>query len=153
MHKRRRVQHPIDSVHASSKAVTQQHLKEESDINYIVSRARRGIPPTNVRAVGEFRDNYDSPESLTDAYARVERAEEAFSSLPARARDELGNDPRNLLKATPEFFSRHGLITPKEEPEAPPQARQESEGGRPSGKPKASSKAPKAPIPDDDDQE
>lgn len=121
MRKRVRVTHPTDSPFASEKAVTQQHLVEAADINAIVAKARRGIAPTNVRdpSSGRFADLGDSPQDLTEAYARVQRAEEAFASLPARARDELGNDPRKLLQADGEFFVRHGLAELVQPPEAP----------------------------------
>lgn len=108
---RRRVSHPATSEFASPKAVTQQHLREASDINGIVARARRGIAPTNVRPPGRFADVSDSPESLTEAFLSVDRAITSFNELPALARDELGNDPRRLLEASPEFMLRHGLVT------------------------------------------
>lgn len=151
---RQRIHHPVSSPFASPKAVVQQHMKQESDINQIVERARRGIPPTNVRSPGVFADVSNTPQDLTAAFSQVESAWEAFNTLPARARDELSNDPRRLASANADFFIRHGLTVPKEEPQAKPGAHQESEGGRPSGKeakPPKASKKPSTPEPEAQD--
>lgn len=120
MRNRRRITNPSKSPFSSPKAVVQQHMAAESDINQIVARARRGIAPTNVReGQPRYLDLSDSPQSLTEAYERVQAAEDAFYSLPARARDELGNDPVALLSANREFFERHGLLSPVEAVAAP----------------------------------
>jgi len=125
---RRRVTNPTNSPFASKKAVVQQHLAAETDINGIIARAKRGIPPTSTRGPGSFVDLSDTPEDLTEAFQRVEKALDAFESLPALARQELGNDPRRLLQADEAFLQRHGML-PKppasapQEPAKPPQAK------------------------------
>jgi len=148
MREHRRVVHPKGSPFASPKAKVQEHLAASCDINEIVAKARRGIAPTNVReGVPSYLDVSDSPESLQDAYSRVEKAEAAFSALPAKARAELDNDPRRLLAVQGDFFERHGLTNPK-----PPEPSPEPAKGAPS--PKGGQTQPgKAPKPDEGDDE
>lgn len=152
--KRRRVYHPGKSPFASPKAVVQQHLAKEADINTIVERARRGIAPSNVRNPGVYRDVSNMPSDLTEAFAVVDSAWDSFMSLPAKAREELGNDPRRLTKAPSDFFVRHGLINPpKESPGASPGSPGGSGEGSPVSTSKKGSKAPKAQAPDLEDQD
>lgn len=153
--RRPRVFNPVGSPHKSPKAVVQQHFKKETDINAIVERARRGIPPTNVRDRGAFVDLSNMPHDLTEAFARVESAWDSFQQLPAKAREELSNDPRNLFKVTPDFLVRHGLAKARTQS---PETAQGSPGGAGEGSPakaskKPSKEAPKAPTPDHDDQD
>lgn len=151
---RRRVYHPASSSFASPKAVVQQHMKNDADINTIVARAKKGIVPSNIRQQGVFADVSNLPQDLTEAFSRVENALDLFGQLPAKAREELGNDPRRLSKAPMDFFVRHGLATiPKEAPGDRQEAHQGSGGGRPPKKEPKAPKAPQAPTPDQDDQE
>lgn len=152
---RRRVTNPKGSVFASPKAVVQNHFKNQSDINLIVERARKGIMPSNVRQPGQYLDVSDTAHTLDEAFARVERAWEAFDSLPSGVRAELDNDPRKLLAAGKDFYEKHGLLMSKEDAVAVSPGRlQESEGARPSEKdPKGPNKASKKPKVDDDSQD
>jgi len=151
--KHRRITHPKNSVFKNPKAVLQQHMKDSTDINEIVARARRGIAPTNTRERGNFVDISNVPQDLTEAFNTVDRAWDSFMTLPARAREELGNDPRRLLQANADFFKRHGILHDKVDaplgakPAAESRVDQGSGGGRP---PK---KAAKAATPDLEDQE
>jgi len=144
--KRRRVIHPKNSPFKNPKAVVQQHLKDSTDINEIVARARRGIPPTNMRQGGNFVDVSNLPTDLTSAFNAVDNAWESFMKLHAKAREELGNDPRRLTTANADFFKRHGLMKPQVAPEVSSGAK----GGEP---PKQSKKAAKAASPDPEDQD
>lgn len=151
---RRRVVHPTGSPFASSKAVVQQHMKDEADINRIVERARRGIAPSISRSEGAYVDMSNAPQDLTEAFARVEAAYDLFGHLPAKARDELGNDPRNLLKADAAFMLRHGLSVPRKDPSQSSAEGQEGSGGSAPVKPsKKASKGSRAPAPDQEDQD
>lgn len=149
MRERRRIVHPKGSPFASKKAKTQQHLMGDCDINTIVARAKKGIMPSNVRqSQPSYLDVSETPDSLMDAYERVHRAEDAFMALPAKAREELDNDPRRLPRAGREFFERHGLVKPQPKgipPEAAPEpakgAGKTPKGSAPSQPGKASPKA------------
>jgi len=147
--KRRRITNPINSPFANPKAVVQQHLKDGTDINQIVARARRGIAPSNVREPGRFIDVSNIPQDLTEAFNSVESAWESFMTLPAKAREELGNDPRQLSRAGPEFFKRHGMLkTPIETPEVLPP---EVHGGK-GGVPPKAAKPPKKAVSEDSEE-
>jgi len=153
--KPRRVYHPGSSPFASPKAVVQQHLKQDSDINQIVAKARRGITPTNLRPGGVFADVSKMPSDLTEAFATVETAWESFMELPAKAREELNNDPRRLTKANADFFKRHGLLNPPKEAPGSSQEPLPGSGGvapvkKAAKQPKAASAASNS---DQDDQE
>lgn len=139
--KTRRVMNPMGSPHKARKATVQQSMMQRSDINYIVAQAKRGIAPVNTREDGQYLDVSDTPQTLMEAYERIERAETAFMSLPVRARDELDNDPTKLLMADREFFDRHGLVESEIRPLATsPEVYGEAEGGTPSMKKNSSSK-------------
>lgn len=140
---RRRVTNPVGSKYASPKAVVQQHMARECDINVIVERAKRGIMPGTVREPGLFADVSGLPQDLTEAFSRVEQANELFAQLPAKAREDLRNDPRMLLKADADFFVKHGLAIPRDKG---PGVRQDPPAGAGEGSPaKPSKKASKAP--------
>ena len=89
-----------------------QSFKDECDMNRIVGRiSKTGFIPLEAqdslrRQV--FADASAAPQSLEDAYAIVERADQAFNSLPARLRERFGgpsglleflDDPENLKEA------------------------------------------------------
>jgi len=91
---------------------TKQEFRDEVDINEIVARMRRGISPpawmtANTPRYGDFTN---VPTSFSEAYAVIERAEEAFLSLPLEFRRELDHNPANLDKAPRELFERFGLL-------------------------------------------
>ena len=89
-----------------------QSFKDECDMNRIVGRINQtGFVPLEAqdslrRQV--FADASAAPQSLEEAYAIVERADQAFNSLPARLRERFGgpsglleflDDPENLKEA------------------------------------------------------
>lgn len=150
---RRRVTAPVGSKFASPKAVVQQHLAKDADINTIVAKAKRGIAPSNARGPGVFADVSQMPKDLTEAFALVDQAWDSFSALPAKAREELDNDPRRLVKQGPEFFLRHGLMIPKEAPGVRQDAPEGAGEGSPASASKKGSKGAKAPKVDDDSQD
>ena len=91
---------------------TKQSFKDECDMNNIVARINKsGFIPLEAqdslrRQV--YADVSGAPQSLEEAYAIVERADEAFSTLPARLRERFGgpagllsflDDPENLKEA------------------------------------------------------
>lgn len=90
-------------------------FKEEVCINNIVAKMKRGISPpswltANTPRYGDFSSG---PQTLMEAFDVVQRAQEAFLSLPVEFRRELDHDPRNLDRAPRELFERFGLIKPK----------------------------------------
>ena len=100
-----------------------QEFKKEVNINTIVERMRRGIqpPPWMTSATPRYGDFSNMPTNFMDAFAMVERAEEAFMSLPLEFRRELDHDPRNLDKAPRELYERYGLLKAKDADPAGPE--------------------------------
>ena len=74
-------------------SLTQQHLAEECDINYIVERfgVTGQLPdvPSHTPTYGDFTGVADYREAL-DA---VRAADAAFMALPAKIRERFDNDP------------------------------------------------------------
>lgn len=75
----------------------QQHLAEETDINFIMAKyARTGELRHITPLVGEYGDFSDAPDYQT-ALNRIMEAESLFMELPARVRDRFGNDPAQFV--------------------------------------------------------
>lgn len=119
---RRRVTNPISD--QPPKYKTRQQPAEQTDINGIVERARRGITPTWINSRSPiFADMTDVPKDLLTAYQKIESAEEAFMSLPAKIRTQMDNNPLNLESWLSDPANRsdaefYGLMMKK--PEATP---------------------------------
>lgn len=112
---RRRVTAP--EIKVDPKLLTRKEPKDQCDVNKIVANARRGMPPSWLaRGQPVYIDASELPRDLTAAYEQVQRAEEAFSALPAAVRTAMDNDPRALegWLADPdnrELAVKHGLFT------------------------------------------
>lgn len=81
-------------------SLTQQHFKQEADVNYIVSRYLQTGQMENVNEqpplygdISSFGAEFD----LRAAYEAVGRAEEGFLMLPSDVRKKLDNDPSKLI--------------------------------------------------------
>lgn len=92
---------------------TQQHFREECDINNILDRyAQTGIVPERHGAFyGDFSEGLEYREALD----RLKSTQGEFDALPARTRDFFGNDPARFLDfvSNPEnkpHFATIGLI-------------------------------------------
>lgn len=74
-------------------SLTQQHLAEECDINYIVERfgVTGQLPeaPTHTPTYGDFTGIGDYRQALDAVMA----ADDAFMALPAKIRERFDNDP------------------------------------------------------------
>lgn len=84
------------SIDTGDISLTQQHERDEVDINTIVRRF--GITqqmPSGV-AGGVYGD-FTGMSDYEDAVARIDRAKEGFMKLPAEVRDRVGNDPARLI--------------------------------------------------------
>lgn len=87
-----------DVLYFEDKSLTQQHAKDECDINLIVENAKRGadisskINPNTPR-YGDFT----GLPTYKDALNMVVKANEMFMSLDAFVRERFDNDPGKLL--------------------------------------------------------
>lgn len=92
MKQRKRVQWKSDLP-----SMTQQHLKEECDVNSILEKYRRTgyIGHINPRAgqSGDFSNLQDFKQNLD----MVKSAYSMFENLPAHVRKRFANDPANLI--------------------------------------------------------
>lgn len=124
MKQRRRVPHPVRV--NDPKFRTRQQPAEQTDINGIVERARRGIAPTWINSRKPvYADLTQVPKDLLSAYKKIEAAEEAFISLPAKIRTAMDNNPLNLASwledpANREDAEYYGLLVKKEKPTPSP---------------------------------
>lgn len=90
-------------------SIVQQQFKDECDMNRIVRNAQRGIMPRHRSQGTPQYGDFTSVPDLTEAYNIISRAEEAFMSLPAALRAELGNDPTRIPELTHDQISRYKL--------------------------------------------
>jgi len=98
-------------------SLTQQHFREECDVNLIADRyLQTGVLPDNERPVF-YGDVSQIPVDLMDAYKAVELAEENFMRLPSDVRKSIDNDPSQLMAwiaANLQQAADYGLIVRKE---------------------------------------
>lgn len=94
--------------------LTQQHFRDECDLNVILKRYRASDLPQPMHP-GVYADLTELPTSLADAFDRVAVAQEWFDSLPSDVRLSFDNDPRSalrLLMSNPEAARAAGLLGP-----------------------------------------
>lgn len=78
---------------------TQQHYKDQCDINKIIEKAKKGGGITHVNPhAGKYMDLTTMPADYLTAMDVVIKANEAFMELPAKVRDEFAHDPARLIK-------------------------------------------------------
>lgn len=89
-----------------------QEFREECNINTIRNRMADGMsPPAWMTSKTPYYGDFSSmPQSLTEAYNVINRAEEAFESLPMGFRQALDHDPRKLDSAPRELWEKFGLV-------------------------------------------
>lgn len=116
-------------IHCLDHSLTQQHFKDDVDLNCIVKRygiTDGAIPPApaDPRYYGDFSDAVDFREAMD----RINEAQQRFSELPADLRSRFHNDPVLLHDwvsdpANQEEAVKLKLLTKKETPlpEAPPE--------------------------------
>lgn len=77
--------------------LTDQHQKDDCDLNQILRRYRVGGLPA--APAGRYEDLTEVPKDLQEAFDRVQDAVEWFAGLPSDVRRRYGNDPREALRA------------------------------------------------------
>lgn len=80
----------------STPSLTQQHMRDECDINIMVERFARGqdVPVPPAWPSVDLDRNYSYQEMLNTVIA----AEQAFFSLDAKLRERFQNDPAQLME-------------------------------------------------------
>lgn len=78
-------------------SVTQQHFKDEADINYIVKMYREGgVIPGSTGAAARtpmFGDFSNLPDNAQEAYNQILEAKANFNNLPLAIRQRFNFDP------------------------------------------------------------
>lgn len=108
-------------------SMARQEFKEECDINTIMERYQTtGMLPANVHEP-VYVDFSDIPDDLMGLMARLDEAQGAFMSLPARVRAEFDNSPQAFVDfatqpSNLEQLRAWGLAPPAapKAPDAPP---------------------------------
>ena len=113
---------PDPAIEFIEPSMTEQHFKDECDINHIVSRYEAtGVMPSgsNPPLFGDFEK---FPTDLLSSRQFFDEAESRFMELPAAVRKEFNNSPLELLAALQDSSNRQrfidlGLIDPPVQPE------------------------------------
>lgn len=77
---------------------TQQHQKDECDINVLMSRFQKSGEITHLATGPPQYGDFSEVGDFTTAQNRVAEATQDFMTLPARLRLEFNNDPAELLE-------------------------------------------------------
>ena len=90
---------PSNGLSEFSPTRTQQHFKDETDINKIIQRAIN-TGDTTVFTTTQRAQYYDvsSFDGYQEALNRIADVEDDFYSLPSRVRNEFGNDPDKYVE-------------------------------------------------------
>lgn len=106
----------------SGASMTQQHFKDETDINKLMRKyGHASLIPAGFR-LPEYGD-FDGLTDYHSAINAIAQAREGFESLPADLRRKFDNDPGKFVDFVLEPSNRNALIDMKLiEPPAPNQA-------------------------------
>lgn len=78
-------------------SLTQQHFKDECDINLIIKRFTKNDLALMAMMSDMRYGDYSTPVDFHEAMNIVIRAQEQFDSLPSSVRDKFDNDPVKML--------------------------------------------------------
>lgn len=115
---------PKEGIEFTEESMTQQHFKDECDINRIMERYQEtGVlidPMTGTRRQPMFGE-FDSEFDLRDAMDKINMAYEQFNQLPSRIRERFDNSPVKLLEFLRDADNYDeavelGLVEPRPEP-------------------------------------
>lgn len=84
---------PVDE-----KSRTQQHFKDDCDINVIWKRYQRTGVVTHIARVREVYGEFDPNVNFGKVFADLSRAQEMFEQLPAAMRGRFLNDPKGFYE-------------------------------------------------------
>lgn len=78
-------------------SLTQQHFKDECDINLIIKRFTKNDLDLMALMSDMHYGDYSTPVDFHEAMNIVIRAQDQFDSLPSSVRDKFDNDPAKML--------------------------------------------------------
>ena len=94
--------------------LTQQHFKDDCDINTILRKYRAVPPSSRPSFYGDYRT---FPADLTEAYNQLSVVHDWFGSLPSEVRQSFENDPLRAWRAVmkdPLAAQEKGLLPPSD---------------------------------------
>lgn len=99
---------------------TQQHLKNECDVNSILERYRKTGTITHVKKSSGMYGDFSKYSNFQENLNIVKDAYELFDNLPSQIRKKFDNDPSELINylqdpKNHEEAIQHGLLNPKPE--------------------------------------
>lgn len=113
------VEHDRVALSTPGPSMTRQEFQAECDINQIMRRYEKtGVISHVARRVPQYLDVSETPD-LQSALNMLERATEAFMSLPANVRKRFDNDPSEFVKFASDVknldqMREWGLAPPRE---------------------------------------
>lgn len=107
-----------NALYCDDPSLTQQHFKEECDINVIVDRAQKTGMVTHLNPRVPRYEDCSISVPLHEAFAACERASALFMELPWQTRERFDNDPAKLLLFLSDPQNREegvklGILEPK----------------------------------------
>ncbi|QXP07915.1 MAG: internal scaffolding protein [Arizlama microvirus] len=92
-------QDKVSGLNCSEPCITQQHLKDETNINSIMARAQRtgNITSIGQRTSGPSYGDFTRITSFQEAHDMVMSARDSFMEFPASIRKIFKNDPGEML--------------------------------------------------------
>nr|QJB21026.1 MAG: internal scaffolding protein [Microvirus sp.] len=91
---------PSLSVEFEEETLTQQHFKDECDINNIVRRYEKTgflVDPLTPGTVQPMYDDFTAQQDFLEAQTLIAHASQAFDELPASLRKRFSNNPAEML--------------------------------------------------------
>lgn len=115
---RKRVQLFFDVENPNSASKTQQHFKDEADIDKIMERFDKTGELTVRRGTAQYADFSEFPQDLLASQNALIEANQKFLELPSSLRTRFDNDPLRLLEfvmdnANYDEAVKLGLVKPK----------------------------------------
>jgi len=104
--------------HFTEPGLTQQHFKDECDVNFVLEQYIRTGEISSRGHSGIYGDFTNAADYFTSAL-RIGEAQASFDALPARVRARMDNDPHQLLlfladPANTDEARDLGLLEPEE---------------------------------------
>lgn len=87
----------VTVIFTGNESYTQQHFRDEVDINVIMRRFGVNQQIPQFMSNGVYGD-FTGIEDYEGALERIERAQAGFMKLPAEVREQFSNDPGELIK-------------------------------------------------------
>lgn len=117
-------QGPRVQLTCNSTARTQQHMRDECDVNQIMKKWRRTGELTHLNPTTGVYGNFASGGDYLEAINQIEEANEQFGRLDAEVRSRFNNNPNELLEFVMDDANREEAMTigiiPKDDPVGPP---------------------------------